>query len=379
MTAASAPLHQWVADRPGAEVRAALERLREAEDVVTIAVMPDVHLAREVCVGVALATASRLIPAAVGSDIGCGMAAIAFDGDADSCAAIVERGPQLLAALAKAVPIIRHRARDRPTLPAALADQALSDPVLERAKPRDASLQLGSLGRGNHFVELQADERGRPWAMVHSGSRGIGQSIRNWHEARASPDATGLRGLAATSEAGQAYLADLDWALHYAAENRRRLLAALTTIVAEQIGLEPVAASLVSCHHNFVRREHHGGRALWVHRKGAISARADEPGIIPGSMGSASFIVSGRGQPRSLCSSSHGAGRALARGEARRKISAKQLRRQMRDVCFAEHLAERLRDEAPSAYKDIGAVMRAQRDLTRVVHRLRPLLAFKGG
>ena len=107
MTAASAPLHQWVADRPGAEVRAALERLREAEDVVTIAVMPDVHLAREVCVGVALATASRLIPAAVGSDIGCGMAAIAFDGDADSCAAIVERGPQLLAALAKAVPIIR--------------------------------------------------------------------------------------------------------------------------------------------------------------------------------------------------------------------------------------------------------------------------------
>jgi tRNA-splicing ligase RtcB len=375
MTEKTASIASWLAKRPDAEVRAALERLRHADDVVAIAVMPDVHLASEVCVGVALATSSRLLPAAVGSDIGCGMTAIAFDGHAERA---TELAPRILAALSKAVPVIRHSAHRRPVLPDDLADTRLACDALERAKQREASLQLGSLGRGNHFVELQADEHDRLWAMVHSGSRGIGQHIRTWHEAQATPDSVGLRGFPAESEAGRSYLADLAWALRYADENRRRILAEVIRILAELLDVHPQEDTRVACQHNFVGCECHDGRELWVHRKGAISAHLDQPGIIPGSMGSASFIVEGRGEPRELCSSSHGAGRALRRGEAQRKITITQLHREMRGVYFDERLADRLRDEAPGAYKDIGAVMRAQRELTRVVHRLRPLVAFKG-
>ena len=378
-----AAMHSWVATRPDADVRAALERLRHGEDIVAIAVMPDVHLASEVCVGVALATTSRILPAAVGSDIGCGMTAIAFGSTSGGGEAqrAIEAAPQILAALAAAVPVIRHSTRRRPTLPDELAHTRLASHTLERAKQREATLELGTLGRGNHFVELQADEHDRLWAMIHSGSRGIGQQIRTWHEARA-PDtpgsAPGLRGFAADSEAGQAYLADLAWALRYAEENRARILAEVTRILAELLALTPQNDTRVACQHNFVRCECHDGRDLWVHRKGAISAQPGEPGIIPGSMGSASFIVEGRGEPRSLCSSSHGAGRAMRRGDALRKISIKQLRRELRGVYFDERLADRLRDEAPGAYKDIGAVMRAQRELTRICQRLRPLIAFKG-
>jgi tRNA-splicing ligase RtcB len=372
-----APLHQWVAERPNAEVERALARLRHAQDVIAIAVMPDVHLASEVCVGVALATSSTLYPAAVGSDIGCGMAAIGFDVEAN---AAVARGPQILAGLGAKLPVLRHPTRTCPELPATLAEAPLSTPSLERAKLREGKVQLGSLGRGNHFVELQRDDHGQLWAMVHTGSRGIGQRIRNCHE---PADGSGLRGLAAASPEGQAYLADLDWALAYADENRRRILATLTEVLADTIDAQPLPDTLVECRHNFVRSETHelDGqlRSLWVHRKGAISASAGEPGIIPGSMGTASYLVEGRGEPRSLCSSSHGAGRALARGEAFRTISSKQLRRELRGVCFDERLLDRLRDEAPGAYKDIGAVMRAQRELTCVVARLQPVLAFKGG
>lgn len=373
-----ARLHQWIAERPNAEVEHALAQLRLAHDVVAIAVMPDVHLASEVCVGVALATTCSLYPAAVGSDIGCGMAAIRFDIEAD---AAVDRGPQILASLGAKLPVLRHPTRRCPELPPHLADTPLSAATLERAKLREGKVQLGSLGRGNHFVELQRDDHNRLWAMVHTGSRGIGQRIRNWHEPPDRPGA-GLRALAADSDEGQAYLADLDWALAYADENRRRILATLSEVLADTIDAQPLTETIVACRHNFVRRERHAidgeARELWVHRKGAISASLGEPGIIPGSMGTASYLVEGRGEPRSLCSSSHGAGRALARGEAFRTISSKQLRRELRGVCFDERLVDKLRDEAPGAYKDISAVMRAQRELTCVVERLRPVLAFKG-
>jgi tRNA-splicing ligase RtcB (3'-phosphate/5'-hydroxy nucleic acid ligase) len=368
-------LHQWIAERPNAEVEQALARLRRADDVVAIAVMPDVHLASEVCVGVAIATTSTLYPAAVGSDIGCGMAAIGFDCEAETA---VSEGPRILAALGAKLPVLRHSTRRCPELPKALAETPLSAASLERAKLREGKVQLGSLGRGNHFVELQRDDHDRLWAMVHTGSRGIGQQIRHWHESR-GVTRNGLRGIEADSDEGRAYLGDLEWALAYADENRRRILATLSEALDELIGAQPLPETYVECRHNFVRHEQHELGELWVHRKGAISAAEGEPGIIPGSMGTASYLVEGRGDPRSLCSSSHGAGRALARGEAFRTITSKQLRRELRGVCFDERLVDRLRDEAPGAYKDIGAVMRAQRELTRIVSRLRPLLAFKGG
>jgi tRNA-splicing ligase RtcB (3'-phosphate/5'-hydroxy nucleic acid ligase) len=144
------------------------------------------------------------------------------------------------------------------------------------------------------------------------------------------------------------------------------------------LGVAPGRDSEIACVHNFLRRETHSGTDLWVHRKGAISARAGEPGVVPGSMGTPTFHVVGRGSSRSLCSSSHGAGRAMSRGEARRKIGAGELRRQLRGVWFDERRADALRDEAPAAYKDIGRVMRAQSELTKIVRRLRPVLSYKG-
>lgn len=372
-----AETHRWVAGPLPGDVERALERLGRADDVVQVAVMPDVHLASEVCVGVAVATNRRLLPAAVGSDIGCGMAAVRFDVPARQVVD-AKGSADLLAALGRAIPIVKHGRRQAPELPPALAERALSHGGLETARRGEGRLQLGTLGRGNHFVELQVDDQGWLWAMVHSGSRGIGSRIRAHHERLAVAGSAGLRGLDADSPEGQAYLSDLAWALDYAAENRRRLLNAVAAWVAERNGATPQDETQVECHHNFVRREEHGDETWWVHRKGAISAREGEAGIIPGSMGAASFIVEGRGLAESLCTSSHGAGRCMSRTQARQRISHAQLRRELRDVFFDERLGRRLRDEAPGAYKDIGEVMRAQRALTRVVARLRPLVSYKG-
>lgn len=371
-----APLHRWVAEPPPREVAEALERLRRGEDVAHIAVMPDVHLAEDVCVGTVLATHNTIVPAAVGGDIGCGMAALALDAAADRLVQASDAAA-VLAGLQRAIPALRHPgAVGEHSLPEALAGP-LSSPGLESLRRRSAGAQLGTLGRGNHFVELQADEDERLWLMVHSGSRGLGPAIRDHHEAAATRLRGGLRGLAAESPGAAAYLGDMQWALDYAEIGRTRLLERACEVLAECLGVKPGGEARISCHHNFVRLEQHEGQWLWVHRKGAISAAEGEPGVIPGSMGAPSYHVLGRGHPTSLCSSSHGAGRCMARGEARRRIAAQELLAQLRGVWFDHRAAEALRDEAPAAYKDIGAVMRAQRELTRVVRRLRPVLSFK--
>lgn len=371
----AATLSQWVAEPPPREVQEALARLRRVPDVVHVAVMPDVHLAEDVCVGTVVATSTLLLPAAVGGDIGCGMAAVAFDGEA---AALDDprAAAAVLAGLSRAVPALRRRGPS--ALPPELARRELSAPALEALKRRLAAPQLGTLGRGNHFLELQADEDGRLWLMVHSGSRGIGPVIRDHHHARGVRLPGGLRRLVADGADGRAYLADLAWALDYAAHNRARIVEAAAEVVRTCLGRQVCMDTWIACHHNFVRREEHGGRALWVHRKGAISAAEGECGVIPGSMGAPSYHVRGRGCAAALCSASHGAGRQMSRGEARRRIAASELERQMRGVWFDHRATELLRDEAPAAYKDIGAVMRAQRELTAVVRRLRPVLSYKG-
>jgi len=372
-----APLERWLADPPPADVQDALERLRRGPDVARVAVMPDVHLASDVCVGVALATRTTLVPAAVGGDIGCGMAALAFETAADVLAS-APVAARLLDGLQRAIPVMRHKRSTAPPLPTALADRELAHPALQAAKAREAALQFGTLGRGNHFLELQSDEDDRLWLMVHSGSRGMGQAIRAAHEAHGTRDRAGLCGIAADSPEGRAYLHDLQWALDYAAASRARMVEVAREVIADVLGVRAHASTFIECHHNFVREEEHEGQRLWVHRKGAISARDGEPGIIPGSMGAPSFHVEGRGCARSLCSSSHGAGRCMPRAVARQKISGRRLHEQMRGIWFDHRLTERLRDEAPGAYKDIGAVMRAQRELTRIVRRLRPRLVLKG-
>ena len=376
----SARVRSWLIEPLSPEVAQSIERLCRAQDVRHVAVMPDVHLAHEVCVGVAMATQRLIYSSAVGSDIGCGMAAVRFEANSDLLAT-EKAAAQVLAGMYRLVPAIKHPRETVPgSLPLFLHDSSLSDPALEKLKGRDGRFQFGTLGRGNHFVELQADEHNRLWLMVHSGSRGIGQAISAHHMKKAAvPGQRGmLLGIDAESPAGQAYLADAAWAVEYAGQNRLAIIAAVERLFGELFGVEANRQTLIHSNHNHVRRESHDGQNYWVHRKGALSAAADEPGVIPGSMGTASFHVVGRGDQEALCSSSHGAGRALSRAEGAKKINVRRLEREMHGVWFDHRHAAMLRDEAPSVYKDIHAVMRAQRDLTKIERTLRPLLSYKG-
>ena len=365
---------RFVAHPLSPEVERALARLAAAPDVEHVAVMPDVHLAEEVCVGIAVATARLLYPAAVGGDIGCGMAAMRLDAAADALDGA--RAARVLAELYERVPRGRHRRASFRPWPHGLDADDLSTPSLVGLATGDGRAQLGTLGSGNHFIELQADDEDCLWLMVHSGSRAIGPAIRAHHAARGEP-AGGFRALDAEAEPGRAYLADMGWALRYADANRGLLIEATVEAVRIATGARVDEATLVTCHHNHARREKHRGAALWVHRKGAIPAADGEPGIVPGSMGAASYHVEGRGHPDALGSSAHGAGRALSRTDARRTISRHDLVRQLDGVAWDHRRADALRDEAPAAYKDIAHVMRAQRDLVRIVRRLRPLLSYK--
>lgn len=371
----TARISTWLAEPLPADVAIALARLAAAPDVAHIAVMPDVHLAHDVCIGTVLATHATLLPAAVGGDIGCGVTTIRLRGDA---AWLADRraAAQVLTGVAAAVPTRRH-ARRRP-LPAAL-DGPLSHPALETVRRRDGGIELGTLGRGNHFLEVQTDEAGSAWLMVHTGSRALGQAIRDHHVRQAAPVGGGLAGLDADSGAGRAYLADVAWARAYAAANRRAIAHAAGEVLATTVGAALEPATLVDCDHNHVRAQDHDDGRLWVHRKGAISAEPGEAGLIPGSMGTATYHVEGRGVDAALRSASHGAGRRLGRGAARQALGARQVLRQLEGVWFDHRLLDELRDEAPGAYKDIQAVMRAQRDLVKITRALRPRLVYKGG
>ncbi len=376
--ASLAPWRAWIASPLSHDVAVAIDRLRRAPDVRRVAVMPDVHLGTDVCVGVAMATADAVYPQAVGGDIGCGMLAVAFEVDAGALVDPVTAA-RTLAAIDVAVPARRRNRAATVAQPAAVeASGALSEPGLEAVRRRDGVLEFATLGSGNHFIELQADADDRLWLMIHSGSRAVGPAIRDAHLARAVPAGQGLRLLDGSTDAGAAYLHDVEWARGYADASRRAMADAVDAAIAPLVGGRLVWATAIASDHNHVVREHHDGRACFVHRKGAMPAGPGVAGVVPGSMGTASAHVEGRGHPESLGSSAHGAGRILSRSAARSRIGERELRRQLAGVWFDVRLADRLRDEAPAAYKDIHAVLRAQADLVAVTRVLRPLLTYKG-
>lgn len=371
-------MQSWLVAPLDEEVSKATWRLRRAPDVQRVAVMPDVHLAEDVCVGVAVATTGLLYPQAVGGDIGCGMLAIPLEGQAGSIGDPRIAG-RVLAHLGNSIPARRrHRRRTLP-MPDDLSRPMLSDSRLESLWKTTGALEFGTLGSGNHFVELQADESERLWLMVHSGSRGLGPAIRDHHLARGELVGGGLSCLRSGDDIGAAYLHDAGAARRFAAENRRQIALLVEEAVLGAVGSGHLQwAEAVTTDHNHVERETHGALNLWVHRKGAMPAWPGQAGVLPGSMGSLSFHVVGRGCAEALCSSAHGAGRILSRTEARRTITSRDLQRQMGRVWYDFRQADRLRDEAPAAYKDIRAVARAQRDLVKVVRVLRPVLNYKG-
>ncbi|MDX1944536.1 MAG: RtcB family protein [Pirellulaceae bacterium] len=375
----AARIDKWLCEPLPRDVALSIERLARADDVARIAVMPDVHLSGDVCVGLAVGTRGLIYPAAVGGDIGCGMAAIAVD----TPAGLVESetaANRLLAELARRVPAMRHGRETMPDLPQELVGRPLSDPRLTKLLVRDGRVQFGTLGRGNHFLEFQADQEERLWIMLHSGSRAMGQAITAHHVAQAEQQSgrRKLPCLAADTPAGAAYLADVEWAVAYASASRLAMLRCVEQVLHDLFAVSVEWPTLIHADHNHVRRESHDGEPLWVHRKGALPAGEGVAGVIPGSMGTASYHVTGRGSEASLCSSSHGAGRTLSRTEAAQTISPRRLAEEMRGVWFDERHIRALCDEAPSAYKDVRAVMRAQRELTRIDRELRPLLSYKG-
>jgi tRNA-splicing ligase RtcB len=365
-----APIKMWLADPLKPEITRLLDRLAKAPDVRRVVIMPDVHAAEDVCVGAVVGTSELIYPQAVGADIGCGMMTVAMEGRSlgtkDACR-------DVLRAIQRSVRVLT-----RP--PGSVADgpdpASLSDASLAKAALRDGIRELGTLGRGNHFVEIQLDDTGTTWVLVHSGSRAMGQVITSHHLSRSSPSG-GLVALNAGSPEGQAYLADQAWACDFASASRRAILEDVANALAP-LGWRAAWGSLIDSPHNLVRTEVHGDQILMVHRKGAAIALAGQAGVIPGSAGTSSVHVEGRGCEEAMCSSSHGAGRLMSRGEARRKVSVARLLRELGDVCFDQRLAARLVDEAPSVYRDLRRVMQAQRELVKITRRLKPVVSFKG-
>ena len=243
---------------------------------------------------------------------------------------------RILAGLGRSIPTTRrHRSR----LIGKRIDGELSHPSLAQFSREEGSLQLGTLGSGNHFIELQADDDDRLWLMIHSGSRAMGQVIREHHLAPAQPVGSGLKALDATTVGGLAYLSDAEWARRFAKANRCAMAESVASVVKEFLGASPRWELLVDIDHNHVVSEQHSGKELWVHRKGAMAVGEGVSGLLPGSMATQSFHVEGRGERDSLESSPHGAGRALSREAARRAIAERHVHRQLQGVWYDYRMA----------------------------------------
>lgn len=373
-----AQIRSWASERLPDEVRRSLDRLARSADVRHIAVMPDIHLGHDVCVGTAFATTELLYPDAIGGDIGCGMAAVALEAfRSDMSPEIAHR---LHREIRDVVPILRKRAEAAHAVADLVpSSDELSLPHLRSLAFAEGPHQLGTLGTGNHFLELQYDGHDeRLWLMVHSGSRGLGQAIRAAHVEHADRSRSGLKFLNVEMPAGQAYLQDMGWARRFAAVSRRTMLRAVGAAAQQLFGWGLLGETLFDCDHNHISDEEHFNERMFIHRKGAMAAWPDVPGIVPGSMASPSFHVTGRGVPDALCSSAHGAGRAMSRSEARSRVSRRRLMQELHGVYVDPRSVGGLLEEAPSAYKDIHAVMKAQRKLVRVRRTLLPILTYKG-
>jgi len=370
------PILAWAREIPPGAVKQLQHIASQPYVVEHVAAMPDVHVSQGVAVGTVFATERTVVPGALGGDLGCGVSARRFAFPAASLGwADLER---LLTTLARRVPVgdAVHRGAGLP-LPPELQAASLSTHRLQREWERLAPRHLATLGGGNHFLELDRDAGGDLWLLIHSGSRGIGGAIASHHLRVAEAKGEGsLPGLRTDTPEGAACLADIEQACHFARANREALAARAVEVLAEALGCEPEPG--VDVHHNHVAEETHLGRVLLVHRKGAVGLAPGQTGIIPGSMGTASYLVEGRGEPRAFGSCSHGAGRVLTRGEARARIRPAALEHALRRVVFDRGRVHALVEEAPAAYRDIAEVLEDEADLVTPVLRLTPIAVLKG-
>ncbi len=359
-----------------------------------VAVMPDVHLGKGATVGSVIPASGAIIPAAVGVDIGCGMAAVRTTLRASD---LPDSLTALRAGIERSVPVGNGRGGEHWKLPDSIASRVADSGLVARLdaiKARHRKIrtdkldrQIGTLGGGNHFIELCLDETEAVWVMLHSGSRGTGNLIGTYFIELAReqlakrvlgfhvPD----RDLAFFMEGEPLfddYVEAVSWAQDYARENREAMMMRVLAELRHRLPSFQLEKLAVNCHHNYVQKETHAGQELLVTRKGAVSAREGELGIIPGSMGTRSYIVRGLGNGESFHSCSHGAGRVMSRTAARASITLAQHREATAHVECRKDAA--VIDESPAAYKDIDAVMAAQTDLVEIVHTLRQVLCVKG-
>jgi tRNA-splicing ligase RtcB (3'-phosphate/5'-hydroxy nucleic acid ligase) len=376
-------LRSWASDIEPETLEQALKASRLPILAGPVALMPDAHLGIGATVGSVIATDGAVIPAAVGVDLGCGMIAVETD---LSVAQLPDDLHPYLARLEVVLPagLGKWHADVSDDARAWLA--AHPNPSLTPKQEQKAMVQFGTLGSGNHFFEVCADEREVVWITLHSGSRGVGNQLAMTHikvakamaaEAGVPLEDPDLASLQERTPQFDAYVRDMLWSQVYAAGNRGRMMdAALATFFAfVGTGAERLR---VNCHHNFAQRERHGGRDVWVTRKGAIKAGRDDLGLIPGSMGTRSYVIRGRGNPLSYESCAHGAGRRMSRTQARKRFGAADLADAMRGRTWLSARAEQLVDEIPAAYKDVDQVMADQADLAEVLHTLRGLVNYKG-
>jgi tRNA-splicing ligase RtcB len=344
-----------------------------------VALMPDAHLGIGATVGSVIATESAVIPSAVGVDIGCGMIAVETDLTESR---LPDGGLEAtLAAFVDHIPAGLGRWHGEPSEGAHRWWGEHRVDWLSDRQVHKALVQFGTLGSGNHFVEVAVDERGIVWLVMHSGSRGVGNELATQHikvaksqgQALEDPD---LAYFVQGTPAFDRYVRDMLWAQDYAMGNRTALMERALSEFGFLTGAK--ARRWINCHHNYSALEEHDGRRLWITRKGAIRAESGDLGVVPGSMGTKSYIVRGLGNPLSYRSSAHGAGRRMSRTKARQSVTVESFAKAMTGRTWQHADAQRLIDEGPHAYKDIDRVMKDQADLVEIVHELRGLLSYKG-
>jgi tRNA-splicing ligase RtcB len=396
LTGGRVPVKVWTPDLEP-EARRQLENVSRLPIIHGhVAAMPDVHAGIGATVGSVIPTKGAIIPAAVGVDVGCGLHAVQLSLTAKD---MPDSLRTLRSAIESAVPVgfdfhagAKGRGGRREKIGKSM-EKGLRN-IVER-NPRIATMQknfeetwvrqLGTLGGGNHFIEVCLDETQNVWVMLHSGSRGIGNVIGRYFIERARremersdtrlPDRD-LAWFAEGSPAFDEYVDAVHWAQDYALENRREMMRSILAAIEPHLPPFRIVDEAIECHHNYVARETHFGENLLVTRKGAIRAGAGELGIIPGSMGAKSFIVRGKGNPDSFCSCAHGAGRLMSRTEAKRRFSQADVERQTSGVECRKDAG--VIDEIPGAYKPIDEVMANQTDLVDVVHTLKQVVCVKG-
>lgn len=398
MQAGGMPIKLWIDNVAGEQIvpveHKAMEQLYKVASLPFIykhvAVMPDVHLGIGATVGSVIATKGAIIPAAVGVDIGCGMLAVRTSMTAENLDATILK--KIRESIEKYVPMgVGGGHTSNASVDGWSTIDYTYQTMIERypevAPKTHPALQLGSLGGGNHFIELCLDETNRVWIMLHSGSRGLGNRIGSHFISLAKKDMEQHiqnlpdKDLAYFSEGSphfKDYIQAVLFAQRYAMLNRVNIRNAINLAICEVMnpwGFS-LALELVSCHHNYVSNEAHFGNLVWITRKGAVNADVGILGIIPGSMGKKSYIVRGKGNLESFRSCSHGAGRVMSRGEAKRKFTIADLAEQTEGVECRKDAG--VIDEIPSAYKDLDSVMEAQGDLVEIVHTLKAVLTVKG-